>query len=182
LCIAPFLNIFPSIILLEDRQSIQDKGIDTIRSHAIDFITTRSAPAIPNNDWKQTPMKGYPIFIAPHPTATCCRRCLLKWHRSVKGPMILCICKTICLCFGNQRGKTVHKNIAIKIRPKDLSPFDTSDDYMVQGTYRIYLTWRGMHPPSNALAAIESIISLASPLFPDRLQANPERFCAMNIA
>jgi hypothetical protein len=69
----------------KDRQYIHYKGIDTIRSHAIDFITTRLAPAFPKNDGKQTPMKGHPVFIGQHATATCCRGCLWKWHRIEKG-------------------------------------------------------------------------------------------------
>jgi hypothetical protein len=69
----------------KDRQYIQDKGTDTIRSHAFDFITNRLAPAFPKNDGKQTPMKGHPVFIAQHATATCCRGCLWKWHRIEKG-------------------------------------------------------------------------------------------------
>jgi hypothetical protein len=31
----------------KDRQYAQAKGIDTIHSHAVDFITTRLAPAFP---------------------------------------------------------------------------------------------------------------------------------------
>jgi hypothetical protein len=69
----------------KDHQYIQDKGIDTIRSHAMDFITTRLAPPDPKNDGKQTPMKGHPVFIAQHATATCCRGCLEKWHQIEKG-------------------------------------------------------------------------------------------------
>ncbi|MCJ7539957.1 MAG: DUF4186 domain-containing protein, partial [Desulfobacterales bacterium] len=38
----------------KDRQYIQDKDIDTIRQHAIDFIKTRIAPQYPKNDGKQT--------------------------------------------------------------------------------------------------------------------------------
>jgi exodeoxyribonuclease V alpha subunit len=34
---------------------------------------------------KQTQMKGHPVFIAQHATATCCRGCLGKWHRIEKG-------------------------------------------------------------------------------------------------
>jgi hypothetical protein len=30
-------------------------------------------------------MNGYPVFIAQHATATCCRGCLGKWHRIEKG-------------------------------------------------------------------------------------------------
>ncbi|MCR4907820.1 MAG: ATP-dependent RecD-like DNA helicase, partial [Lachnospiraceae bacterium] len=69
----------------KDRQYISDKGIDTIRSHAADFIGKRLAPAEPDNDGKQTPMKGHPVFIAQHATGTCCRGCLFKWHGIRKG-------------------------------------------------------------------------------------------------
>lgn len=34
---------------------------------------------------KQTPMRGHPVFIAQHATATCCRGYLKKWHRIEKG-------------------------------------------------------------------------------------------------
>lgn len=30
-------------------------------------------------------MRGHPVFIAQHATATCCRGCLYKWHRIEKG-------------------------------------------------------------------------------------------------
>ena len=69
----------------KDRQYIQNKGIDTIRQHAIDFIKTRIAPQYPKNDGKQTPMKGHPVFVAQHATATCCRGCIQKWHGIEKG-------------------------------------------------------------------------------------------------
>lgn len=35
---------------------------------------------MPKNDGRQTPMRGHPVFIAQHATATCCRGCLAKWH------------------------------------------------------------------------------------------------------
>ncbi len=64
---------------------IKDKGMPTIKKHAYDLITKRLAPAYPKNDGKQTPMKGHPVFIAEHATATCCRECLNKWHHISKG-------------------------------------------------------------------------------------------------
>ncbi len=64
---------------------IKDKGLDVIRSHAYDFIKKRVAPAEIPNDGKQTPMKGHPVFIAQHATATCCRGCIEKWHYYKKG-------------------------------------------------------------------------------------------------
>ena len=67
-----------------DRNYIKLKGMDTVRSHAADFVRKRLAPAEPVNDGKQTPMrgapKGHPVFIAQHATGTCCRGCLYKWH------------------------------------------------------------------------------------------------------
>ncbi len=64
---------------------INDKGLEVIRNHAVDFITKRLAPSIIPNDGKQTPMRGHPVFIAQHATATCCRGCLEKWHHIKKG-------------------------------------------------------------------------------------------------
>lgn len=48
--------------------------------HGRGFIAARLAPAQPRNDGRQTPMRGHPIFVAQHATATCCRSCLAKWH------------------------------------------------------------------------------------------------------
>ena len=31
-----------------------------------------------------TSMRGRPVFIAQHATATCCRGCIKKWHRIKK--------------------------------------------------------------------------------------------------
>ncbi|WP_409159214.1 DUF4186 domain-containing protein [Pectobacterium sp. B2J-2] len=64
----------------KERDYCYNKGKETIASHAADFIARRLAPADPANDGKQTPMRGHPVFIAQHATATCCRGCLEKWH------------------------------------------------------------------------------------------------------
>lgn len=64
----------------KDKLYIKEKGIDTIRNHAVDFINKRLAPADISNDGKQTPMRGHPVFIAQHACACCCRGCLEKWH------------------------------------------------------------------------------------------------------
>lgn len=73
---------FRSSFHLRDREIIyiQEKGLDIIMQHAYDFIWKRLAPMHPLHDGKQTPMKGHPVFIAQHATATCCRGCLSKWH------------------------------------------------------------------------------------------------------
>ena len=68
-----------------DRHYVAEKGMDTVRSHAKDFIQKRLAPAKPHNDGKQTPMRGHPVFVAQHATATCCRGCLEKWHHIPQG-------------------------------------------------------------------------------------------------
>lgn len=64
----------------KDKKYVLEKGETVIRSHAHDFIEKRLAPAKIENDGKQTPMRGHPVFIAQHATATCCRGCLEKWH------------------------------------------------------------------------------------------------------
>ena len=65
---------FRSKFKLKDKEKlyIEEKGIETIKSHAKDFISKRIAPAEIANDGKQTPMKGHPVFIA-----TACNRNLL---------------------------------------------------------------------------------------------------------
>ena len=64
---------------------VKEKGLDVIETHARDFIRTRLAPAVIPNDGKQTPMRGHPVFITQHATATCCRECLKKWYKIPKG-------------------------------------------------------------------------------------------------
>lgn len=68
-----------------DIKYFQEKGLDNIMGHANRFIRDRLAPANPPKDGSQTPMKGHPVFIAQHATATCCRSCLKRWHGMEKG-------------------------------------------------------------------------------------------------
>ncbi len=68
-----------------DLKYISDKGTDTIRRHAEDFVRQKLAPAEPVNDGKQTPVRGHPVFKAMHATACCCRGCLNKWYRVPLG-------------------------------------------------------------------------------------------------
>lgn len=81
------LSDFRSRFKLDDKdiQMINEKGIDVIRSHAVDFVQKRLAPAVIPNDGKQTPMRGHPVFKAQHATACCCRGCLSKWHHIPAG-------------------------------------------------------------------------------------------------
>lgn len=68
----------------KDFDYIKDKGLETINSHAYDFVKTRLSDTSKIPDGKQTPTKGHPVFIAQHATATCCRECLFKWHKIPK--------------------------------------------------------------------------------------------------
>jgi hypothetical protein len=61
------------------------KGLPTVLSHAREFTEKRLAPANPENDGKQTPLRGHPVFVAQHATGTCCRSCLEKWHGIRRG-------------------------------------------------------------------------------------------------
>ncbi len=64
----------------KELEYLRTKGLPVIMRHASDFIEERLAPPDIPNDGKQTPMKNHPVFIAQHATATCCRKCLQKWH------------------------------------------------------------------------------------------------------
>ena len=68
----------------KDKRYISEKGEETIRAHAEDFIKTRLASAEIPNDGKQTPMRGHPVFVAQHACACCCRSCLNKWYKVPK--------------------------------------------------------------------------------------------------
>ena len=77
----------------KDIDYIHEKGLDTIRKHAKDFIAKREAPAYIHNDGKQTPIKlaqGTPAiskwlgrnardpFIS-YPASTFSSRCCKPW-------------------------------------------------------------------------------------------------------
>lgn len=66
-------------------QFVRDKGPEEIRRFAAERVKMTLAPAEPINDGKQTPMKGHPVFLAQHATATCCRVCLNHWWRVRMG-------------------------------------------------------------------------------------------------
>ena len=68
-----------------DRAYIAEKGLPVIRQHAADFVAKRLSPAWPDNDGRQTPMRGHPVFVAQHACACCCRGCFEKWYHIPKG-------------------------------------------------------------------------------------------------
>lgn len=65
----------------KDREYLEDKGMETMKSHARDFVRQKLSAADPENDGKQTPMRGHPVFKAMHATACCCRGCMNKWYK-----------------------------------------------------------------------------------------------------
>ena len=58
--------------------------MDEIRRHAMDFIKAKLVHYDRENDGRQTPMRGHPVFIAMHACGCCCRGCLYKWYRVAK--------------------------------------------------------------------------------------------------
>ena len=69
----------------KERAYLAEKSLPVVLGHGRRFIEERLAPAEPRNDDRQTPMRGHPVFIAQHATATCCRGCLEKWHHIPRG-------------------------------------------------------------------------------------------------
>lgn len=63
----------------KDREVIDEKGMDVIKEHAREILRQRIG-SLEENDGRQTPWKGHPVFVGQHATATCCRKCLTKWH------------------------------------------------------------------------------------------------------
>ena len=63
----------------KDKEYVRKKGIDEVFDHAYGFVDKRLS-VLNENDGKQTPMRGHPVFIAQHATGTCCRGCIEKWH------------------------------------------------------------------------------------------------------
>lgn len=68
-----------------EREYLASKTLTVVMEHGRDLLRERLAPAEPRHDGRQTPMRGHPVFVAQHATATCCRGCLAKWHGIEKG-------------------------------------------------------------------------------------------------
>jgi hypothetical protein len=69
----------------KERAYLAEKTLAVVVEHGRRFVVERLADAQPRNDGRQTPMRGHPVFVAQHATATCCRGCLAKWHRIPQG-------------------------------------------------------------------------------------------------
>lgn len=70
---------------VKETSYLEEKTLAVVLEHGRRFVVERLANAQPQNDGRQTPMRGHPVFIAQHATATCCRGCLAKWHRIPQG-------------------------------------------------------------------------------------------------
>lgn len=68
-----------------ERSELRQHGVEPMLLMAHELVREHLKPAQPVNDGKQTPFRGNPIFVAQHGTATCCRRCLEKWHQIPQG-------------------------------------------------------------------------------------------------
>ena len=73
---------FRSRFRLTDQEKcyVAEKGPAELRKQAEKILCSRLAPAWPENDGRQTPMKGHAVFIAQHALGICCRKCLAQWH------------------------------------------------------------------------------------------------------
>lgn len=95
---SPFRSRFR--LSAKERAYLGQKGLPVIVQHARQFIQDRLAPANPVNDGRQTPMRNHPVFVAQHATATCCRKCLAKWHgippgRELTAEQVECVVAVI---------------------------------------------------------------------------------------
>lgn len=109
---------------IKERQYCWDKGAEVIDKHAADFIAQRLAPAHPANDGKQTPMRGHPVFIAQHATATCCRGCLAKWHQIPQGEPLSEAQQQYIVSVGHTNESAVEQRVVADAFP-DKSPYTT---------------------------------------------------------
>ncbi len=69
----------------EEQAYLRHQGLARVVQEAQGFVLRRLAPARPPRDGKQTPYRGHPAFVAQHATATCCRKCLQRWHAIARG-------------------------------------------------------------------------------------------------
>mmetsp|Transcript_41220 Transcript_41220/g.129510 ORF Transcript_41220/g.129510 Transcript_41220/m.129510 type:complete len:234 (+) Transcript_41220:335-1036(+) len=59
---------------------VSKHGLEAMRRACRDIVRRRISTLQGVVDGRQTPMRGHPVFLAQHATATCCRQCLFKWH------------------------------------------------------------------------------------------------------
>ena len=84
---SPFRRKFK--LSANDRAYVHEHGMTELLAYTHALVSQRLVPAEPENDGRQTPFRGHPVFVAQHGTATCCRRCLQKWHHIPAGRRLL---------------------------------------------------------------------------------------------
>ena len=72
---------------LSDRDiaAVAELGTERLRFQAKKILRDRIGAAFPVRDGRQTPMRGFCVFIAQHATACCCRKCLQKYYAIPTG-------------------------------------------------------------------------------------------------
>ncbi|MCQ2378434.1 MAG: DUF4186 domain-containing protein [Victivallaceae bacterium] len=55
-------------------------GENALRAQACAILRKNIGGTLPPRDGRQTPMRGFCVFIAQHATACCCRSCLRKFY------------------------------------------------------------------------------------------------------
>ena len=71
---------------MKDYDYLEKHGISETIDPTHKFIFDQLSSTYSINDWKQTPFKNHSVFMTQHATATCCRKCMNKWHNVPKGP------------------------------------------------------------------------------------------------
>lgn len=83
---SPFRRKFR--LSMEDRELVRNEGVTLLLIQAREFVMEHLTPAAHREEGRQTPFRGHPVFVAQHGTATCCRRCLEKWHHIPHGRIL----------------------------------------------------------------------------------------------
>jgi hypothetical protein len=84
---SPFRRKFR--LSVADRAYVQEHGLAEVLAQAHVLVAERLVSSQPLDEGKQTPFRGHPVSVAQHGTATCCRRCLQKWHQIPVGRRLL---------------------------------------------------------------------------------------------
>lgn len=66
---------------------VEQKGIEKLSKDCFEILEKRIKTKL-KNDGKQTPWKGHPVFVGQHATATCCRKCMEKWHKIPRNKVL----------------------------------------------------------------------------------------------
>lgn len=73
---------FRSDFLLNDKDVnyLYENGLGVVREQAISLFRNSILKDHEENWFRSKTTEGNPVFIAQNATATCCRRCISKWH------------------------------------------------------------------------------------------------------